>query len=133
VDIIKLLNQEIQAAKQALEDKKSADAERLRTETSEFKPVIAGLEQLESALDNREDIGFHVSTDVITVQLGRHITLETRRYHHSKEFTVEETATYELIGDAVEHTHHAHIFDDAESLLAFIVKKTAQYIVNEKA
>ena len=133
MDIIELLDEEIQAAKQALEDKKRADAERLRTEASEFKPVIAGLEQLESALDNREDIGIHVSTDLITVRLGNHITLETRRYHHSKEFTVEETATYELLGDTIEHTHHAHIFDNAENLLAFIVRKTAQYIVNEQA
>lgn len=132
MDIIKLLNDEIRAAKQAIQDKEKADAVRLRTEASEFKPVVVGLKRLASALSDRDDIEFDVSANMITARLGRHMTLEIRRYSHSKDFTVEETATYELIGDVVEHTHHTHIFDDAHNLLAFIVKRTAQYIASKE-
>ncbi len=130
MDIKELLNQELQTAKRAKEEKEKEDAALDKEAANLFQPIVAGVEQLKSELSGHSDVQFYISTHSITARLGDDIKLDTHLYGWSKGFSVEETTTFKYPDyELIEQTHK---FNDAQSVVSFIVKKCAEYLANKK-
>lgn len=130
MDIKEVLNQELQAANRAKEEKEKEDAVLDKEAANLFQPIVAGIEQLKSELSGHSDIQLYISTHSITARLGDDIKLDTHLYGWSKGFSVEETTTFKYPDyEVIEQTHK---FNDAPSVVSFIVKKCAEYLANKK-
>jgi hypothetical protein len=130
MDIKKLLNQELQAAERAKEEKEKEDAALDKEAANLFQPIVAGIEQLKSELSGHSDIQLNISTHSITVRLGNDRELDTHLYGWSRGFSVEETARFNW--PEYEEIKQTHKFNDAPSVVSFIIKKCAEYIANKK-
>jgi len=130
MNIKELLNQELQAAKRAKEQKEKGDAALGQEAANLFQPIVAGVAQLKSELSGQSDIQFYISAHSISARLGDDIKLDTHLYGWSKDFSVEQTTTFKYPDyEVIEQTHK---FKDAPSVVSFIVKKCAEYLANKK-
>jgi len=130
MDIRGLLNQELEAAKKAKEEKEKEEAALDKEAARLFQPIVAGIEQLKSELSGHSDIQFYISTHSITARLGDDIKLDTHFFGWSKGFSIEETTTFNYPDyKVIEQTHK---FNNAPSIVSFIVKKCAEYLANKK-
>lgn len=81
-------------------------------------------------LRNSISVLIYISTHSITARLGDDIKLDTHLYGWSKGFSVEETTTCKYPDyEVIEQTYK---FNDAPSVVSFIVKKCAKYLANKK-
>ena len=130
MDIKGLLNDELQAAARAKEEKETRDAALNKEAARQFQPIVAAIEQLKSEVSQYSEIQFHISTHSVTARIGDAIKLDTNLYGWSKGFSVEETTTFKYPDyEVIELTHK---FDDAPSVVSFIVKKCAEYLAEKK-
>lgn len=130
MDIKGLLSQELEAAKKAKEEKEKEEAALDKEAARLFEPIVAGIEQLKSELSGHSDIQFSISTHSITARLGDDITLDTHLFGWSQGFSVEETTTFNYPDyKVIEQTHK---FNNAPSIVTFIVKKCAEHLANKK-
>ena len=131
MDIKGLLNQELEAAKEAKQEKEKEEAALDKKAANLFQPIVAEMEQLKSELSGCSDIQFYISTHSVTARLGGDIKLDTHLFGWSKGFSIEETTTFRFPDyEVIEQTHK---FNDAPSVVSFIVKKCAEYLANKKA
>lgn len=131
MDIKGLLNQELEAAKKEKEEKEKEDAVLDKEAANLFQPIAAAMEQLKSELSAHSEIQFYIDTHSVTARLGSDIKLDTHRYGWSKCFSVDETITFKYPEyDVIERTLR---FDDAPSIVSFIVKRCAEYLANKRS
>ena len=130
MDIKSLLNTEIHSAKQAKEEKEKQDAVLEQEAAKLFQPIVSAMEQLKSELSTYPEITFSISTHFVTLRLGKDTKLETGRYGWSHNFRLEETNTYKY--PEYEVLEHSHEFDDAGSVVAFIIKTCAEYVARKR-
>ncbi len=130
MDIKGFLNQELEAAKKDKEEKEKEDAALDKEAANLFQPIIAAMEQLKSELSAHSEIQFNISTHSVTARLGDDIKLDTHRYGWSKGFSIDETTTFKY--PEYEVIEQAHKFNDAPSVVSFIVKRCAEYLANKR-
>lgn len=130
MDIKELLSQELEAAKKAKEEKEKEESALDEEAARLFEPIVAGIEQLKSELSGHSEIQFSISTHSITARLGDDIKLDTHFFGWSQGFSVEETTTFNYPDYKV--IEQIHKFNNAPSIVSFIVKKCAEYLANKK-
>ena len=136
MDIKGLLNQELETAKKAKQEREN---KRIICDTqaaSLFQPILAGIEQLKCELSKHSDIKFHISTHSVTLKIGDEKKLRAYLYGTSnlhlqaKIFRLTEVTTFKYDDEVSEIERN---FDDAASVISYIVKACATYLAYKKS
>lgn len=130
MDIKNLLNQELESAKKDKEQKETEEAALYKEAANLFQPIAAAMEQLKSELSAHAEIRFSISLHDVTAHLGDDIKLRTYRYGWSTVFSVEETTTSRYPEDEIDE--YTYKFNDANGVVAFMVKRCAAYLANKR-
>ena len=136
MDIKGLLNQELEAAKKAKQEEENKRVVCDTQAANLFQPITAGIEQLKSELSEHSDIKFYISTHSVTVKIGGDEELHTYLYGtsnlhlQSKIFPLTEITRFKYDDEVSEIERN---FDDAASVVSYIVKKCATYLAYKKS